>query len=315
MPPATKSSFKCKACGHCVIGFYYYCAKCDDYYHILCSAVPLSVKTHSHPHKLKLEFSPPYDFQCDLCSRACYSGWLYRCGLCEFDAHLGCAFTNKGEQLSQHHSLPLPNSLENEQRMDFSSKGHELMELLARGVKDKGESIDTELVQDHESQPIDQSNLFSKDLTIPSYQFSDACFSIEFAKSILEDDQTYQTSLEDDHHEMKDISKVKEARTRNYTILSNGIIGDSEQAKQEINQVNKLNGRGLSNGKNPTVSNGIDAHVWMELGKENRQRKKNARDQTTTTDTGVSVTPLDGFTVAVPATITFTKLALKCPKH
>lgn len=95
MPESAKGSITCKACGQNVTGFYYSCAECSIWYHILCAGLPVSVSICSHSHPLKLEYSLPYNFECDLCQKPGYNGWLYRCRLCEFDSHLGCAISNQ----------------------------------------------------------------------------------------------------------------------------------------------------------------------------------------------------------------------------
>lgn len=91
---------QCEACGYSIENgtFYYTCVQCDLYYHILCSALPLTISVSSHSHSLKLTFSPPYDFCCDICNIPSYNGWLYRCQICEFDTHISCAISNKKEQ-------------------------------------------------------------------------------------------------------------------------------------------------------------------------------------------------------------------------
>ncbi|KAJ1403355.1 Zinc finger, PHD-type [Sesbania bispinosa] len=92
--PAKKSTFNCVACKHHVMGLCYHCAECNIFFHPLCLALPLSLTITYHPHKIKLEFSPPYDFFCDLCNKPSYNGWLYRCSMCEFDIHIACAVEN-----------------------------------------------------------------------------------------------------------------------------------------------------------------------------------------------------------------------------
>jgi hypothetical protein len=84
------------ACKKHVIGFCYHCAECNMLFHSLCITLPLSLSITKHSHKLKLEFSPPYDFFCDLCNnnKPGYKGWLYRCSMCEFDIHIACAVKN-----------------------------------------------------------------------------------------------------------------------------------------------------------------------------------------------------------------------------
>lgn len=94
-PAVFKGAIKCAACGLHVTAFCYHCAECSNiYFHTFCLALPLSLFTTVHPHSLKLEFSPPYDFFCDLCKKPSFKGWLYRCSLCEFDIHLACAVQN-----------------------------------------------------------------------------------------------------------------------------------------------------------------------------------------------------------------------------
>lgn len=156
----------CNACGSRIDGFYYSCTKCSIYCHMLCVALPLSVKIpSSHPHILKLELKPPYDFQCDLCDRPSYGGWLYRCELCEFDAHVSCAV--KGTQ-SPHQRRGL----------DSKSYEHEVMELLSEVMKGTDVKNRDQDDQDHNH---NQSVHVPEDFALPSYQFSDACFSLDIS--------------------------------------------------------------------------------------------------------------------------------------
>ncbi|XVF55999.1 hypothetical protein PTKIN_Ptkin06aG0081000 [Pterospermum kingtungense] len=140
-------TFHCEACGHHVNGFYYNCVECSTCYHILCLALPLSVAISSHLHTLKLEFSPPYDLQCDICKElASYNRWLYRCQICEFDAHLACAISNQRTQSFRHPTAPLPypltrqnmyssaSAMETKQREDYINEGTELMQLVSKDV-------------------------------------------------------------------------------------------------------------------------------------------------------------------------------------
>ncbi|KAK6804995.1 hypothetical protein RDI58_002779 [Solanum bulbocastanum] len=149
------SSSKCNACRKEILGFSYACAKCSTYYHTLCLlALPLSMELPSHCHKLDLEFCPPYDFECDLCKKPSYKGWLYHCSSCEFDAHISCAITHIDESKTE-------------------KNGDELMELLSIYMKG-AEEISVSQAQQ-----------------TPSYQFSDQCFSIDLAKSQqLNDERT-----------------------------------------------------------------------------------------------------------------------------
>lgn len=102
----TKSTIKCAACGYDVSGFSYHCAECNIFFHSLCLALPVSLEITNHPHEIKLEFSPPYDFFCDLCNKPSYQGWLYRCNMCEFDTHIACAVENLEPHLFQNTSFP-----------------------------------------------------------------------------------------------------------------------------------------------------------------------------------------------------------------
>lgn len=222
MPSSAKGSFKCKACGQNVSGFYYNCGQCGICYHILCSALPLSTSVNSHSHPLMLEFSLPYDFECDLCRKPCYSGWLYRCHLCEFDAHLACAIINQRTQSLEHQSIddPLPNPLTRQiiyspasltessrKVMDYGNESSELQQLvaqgIARGINQETVNVaavtgwDEKLCSPREKIEIKNGMIeFSGKIqtkqdmehvdqlsTSSSYQFGDSYFSIDLAKS------------------------------------------------------------------------------------------------------------------------------------
>lgn len=139
-PSSSIETLKCDACGHHVNGFYYSCSECSLCYHVLCSALPLSVSVSSHTHQLKLTFSPPYNFSCDICCKPSYNGWLYRCQICEFDTHLLCAISNRRTQ-------SFPNTLNGEstysssknsrgirRSLDHSSEGDEVMQLVTQAL-------------------------------------------------------------------------------------------------------------------------------------------------------------------------------------
>ncbi|KAL8123947.1 uncharacterized protein LOC141716700 [Apium graveolens] len=86
--------FNCDACNRRGNGFSYHCMLCDFDLHVVCASKPLSVAHHSHHHPLMLTFKNPYEtkgFSCDICSKIGAKQWLYRCDVCEFDAHLHCA--------------------------------------------------------------------------------------------------------------------------------------------------------------------------------------------------------------------------------
>ncbi|XP_038718854.1 uncharacterized protein LOC120011803 [Tripterygium wilfordii] len=228
---------KCKACGLEITGFHYNCLICGVYYHTLCTALPLSISITSHPHTLKIQFSPPYDFCCDLCNKPSYNGWLYRCRFCEFDAHIACASANQRVQTLNQLFMSLPSSFtsqimhssasltEANRKIDHVSEGKELMQLVLMGVtrgirngniqqsihsavagwdqrlhsprkggigsfgsfgrhQPKSYTVGNTSKSGERSREHDLStSAAADDLTIPSYQFSDLCFSIDFAKS------------------------------------------------------------------------------------------------------------------------------------
>ncbi|KAF9671227.1 hypothetical protein SADUNF_Sadunf12G0025500 [Salix dunnii] len=115
-PPYPGGSFNCDGCGLQGNGFSYHCTTCDFDVHIMCATNPLSLAHQSHPHQLNLAFYPPYQtkgFSCDICNRIGSNHWLYRCGSCEFDAHMECAMSanNRPSPHLQHsNSSPAPNN-------------------------------------------------------------------------------------------------------------------------------------------------------------------------------------------------------------
>ncbi|CAN1144392.1 hypothetical protein LINPERHAP2_LOCUS14065, partial [Linum perenne] len=130
-------------------------------------------------HPLKIHFSPPYDFGCDLCRKPSYKGWLYRCRFCEFDAHIGCAISQRigGGRIS--------------------SSGREALDLLRLrlGIERKLGTAEAEADLEEEilsplmlcTPKSDKSAIWGSRVSsvteIPSYQFSDMCFSIDLHKS------------------------------------------------------------------------------------------------------------------------------------
>ncbi|KAI6685931.1 hypothetical protein NL676_031844 [Syzygium grande] len=96
-------SFHCKACGTPGSGFSYNCNICLGDIHSLCAMKPLSATHDSHPHRLTLEFTPPYEgeggFRCDICERPGSDQWLYRCQQCEYDVHLHCSKSQGGPEV------------------------------------------------------------------------------------------------------------------------------------------------------------------------------------------------------------------------
>ncbi|KAK6921379.1 DC1 [Dillenia turbinata] len=123
-PAYSAGFFSCDACGHRGDAFCYHCRDCDFDIHVTCAEKPLTVNHPSHAHQLSLFFYPPYDakggFSCDLCGRLGTNHWLYRCGGCEFDAHLDCATSlapgvqvqsQQPQPLRHYHTFPGPNQV------------------------------------------------------------------------------------------------------------------------------------------------------------------------------------------------------------
>ncbi|KVI03546.1 uncharacterized protein LOC112512274 [Cynara cardunculus var. scolymus] len=93
-PAYPEGFFKCNACGTHGNGFSYHCSDCQIDLHTTCALMPPSVNHTAHDHTLGLCFTPPYEnqgFSCDICKKPGSNHWLYRCGLCDFDAHMKCA--------------------------------------------------------------------------------------------------------------------------------------------------------------------------------------------------------------------------------
>ncbi|EYU27101.1 hypothetical protein MIMGU_mgv1a018252mg, partial [Erythranthe guttata] len=90
-----KGYFVCDGCGQTGDGFSYNCDPCGYDLHMLCALMPLFATHESHVHKLDLTFESPEptkSFACGICGNpGSRQLWLYRCKLCEFNAHLNCA--------------------------------------------------------------------------------------------------------------------------------------------------------------------------------------------------------------------------------
>ncbi|KAM2044492.1 hypothetical protein ACFX1T_008805 [Malus domestica] len=220
-PSSTKGALNCQACGDPVEGFYYDCADCGFYYHSLCSGLPFSIKTLSHPHALKLSFSPPIDLYCDLCNEPGYDRWLYRCHICEFDSHISCAIYNIQPDLEppQNPIPPLPaytfirqssyssgSSFGINVAENYNSEGNELLHLRLYSPKQELNVRMSKLgnvasCQTDADMAVTSLNLkdtatsVSEDMTLtPSYQFSDAYFSIDL--SYTPNGQKFQANKE-----------------------------------------------------------------------------------------------------------------------
>ncbi|XP_060171005.1 uncharacterized protein LOC132601983 [Lycium barbarum] len=206
-------STKCKGCGKGIAGFSYACTKCSSYFHTLCLALPLSMELTSHCHKLDLEVCPPYDFECDLCKKPSYKGWLYHCSSCEFDAHISCAIKHKGADIENHCEsvFQSKSSDQLQSKTGTGNKCHELMELLTIYMKGTEASVSEESFQDQLEHPAQQT---------PSYQFSDGCFSIDLAKSQLINEEQTGSQM---RKETVEIPRNKEKQNVAYITLPKGV--------------------------------------------------------------------------------------------
>lgn len=264
---------ECEACGRDIAGFHYSCTRCSLYYHMLCVAMPLSVKIpSSHPHILKLELKPLYDFKCDICDRPSYHGWHYHCRLCEFDAHVSCAV--EGAQSPQKPVSQIYSSTDHDAVHESKSHQHELMELLSEGMKVKNVN---NLDQDRHHRALDQSIAVSEAFTLPSCQFSDACFSLDISNP---------------NHQIQ---------TQN-----EWIVHDSKQTNEKLQLLKRqsfsFGVRDLKRELSLAPSTGICTEVWDELGRGNENRNTKAtndrmvfKDQAKDTDNVRTLLPFFSF--------------------
>ncbi|KAJ0693250.1 putative chromatin regulator PHD family [Helianthus annuus] len=116
-------SFRCNSCGKSGSGFCYCCSNCSFDLHIHCAyntlnpkystSPPNQVELKSHPnHPLKLLPKPPYVSGkrfCNVCGTRCNNnGELYRCNVCDYDAHVTCTTLPQSVCREDHaHSLSL----------------------------------------------------------------------------------------------------------------------------------------------------------------------------------------------------------------
>ncbi|KAH6757234.1 hypothetical protein C2S52_023562 [Perilla frutescens var. hirtella] len=255
---------ECEACGRYIAGFYYNCTKCSLHFHMLCVAMPLSVKIpSSHPHILKLELKPLYDFKCDICDRPSYHGWHYHCRACEFDAHVSCAV--KGTHSPQQKFSPQIYSLKGGDGVN-ESKSHqrELMELLSEGMQrvevNNVKNLDHDDHHHHHDhdhhRPLDQSIQVSEAFTLPSCQFSDACFSLDI------------TNTEACNHQIQ--------TQKDWNVY------DSKQNNEKLQLLKRQSfSFGMRDLKREAPSTGICTNVWDELGRANENRNTNATNDRT----------------------------------
>ncbi|KAK1408461.1 hypothetical protein QVD17_40255 [Tagetes erecta] len=255
-PTTSKAPIRCKSCENPIKGFYYRCAKCVDYFHTLCLAAPLSMKTPLHRHSLNIEFVPVYDFQCDLCDQPSYSGWVYHCNLCEFDAHLSCVLTHKG-------SVGPPDDM----RGPMTD---------GAGSRDETRDPVTDVLrgnprQDELMELLTRSSNFvnNQDQSMQSFQLSEACFSIDFQKSLIGNDGGRMQAGRGDVFRVVGIPEEK----RMY-----GGVDDSD-GFEESKRSEKSRGSSFGR-KSTSVSSGvIGAHIWTELEQATEKRNSKAGDR------------------------------------
>ncbi|KAM7270549.1 hypothetical protein ACFE04_029763 [Oxalis oulophora] len=224
-----KESFNCKACRNQISGFYYNCEKCRVSFHILCSNLPLSVAITSHPHTVKLEFTPPYDFECDLCEKPCHNndGWSYRCQFCEFDMHLACAISDKRTELGKQF-----------RKMELGNEKNEITQWILQGmvytsVTGWDDRLSSPImppgtirgIRSSHSTPGRSGPIYGDaSVTTPSYQLTESCFSIDLENSeqnqIYRHNMLFDTSFDipkETKQDFPEFNKIR--RAANYTGL------------------------------------------------------------------------------------------------
>ncbi|KAK4413051.1 hypothetical protein Salat_2952300 [Sesamum alatum] len=119
---------------------------------------------------------------------------------------------------------------------------------------------------------LDQPSLISEDFTLASYNFSDACFSIDITKSIRIDENANDANREGFDHQVQ-------------------IPGPKETAKVAKRESCDLSKRDLKREVSLAPWTGIPSPVWEELGQGNKNRNLTAtndrmllKDQTTKTE-------------------------------
>lgn len=126
-PVYAEGLFNCDACGLQGDGFCYHCKVCGIDLHILCASSPLNFTHQYHHHQLQLTFSAPYPgkmFSCDMCGMNGCNIWLYRCDMCQFDAHLTCVNKQFGVTTRQNPHLFPQNSMPNNFRGSVNPQPH-----------------------------------------------------------------------------------------------------------------------------------------------------------------------------------------------
>lgn len=281
---ATKSTFDCMACKQHATGFCYHCAECNIFFHSICITLPLSLSIAQHPHKIKLEFSPPYDFFCDLCDKPSYKGWLYRCNMCEFDIHIACAVKNIGGGVRIHSAVSGWNKkLFSPLRKHSTGNGKKAM-IVELGLQETEKitstgSVSLEIFQG--KTPLrDKMTPLSDDTSPPlsSNQFSDSYFSIDLNKS-------YSTN-----HDRR--SQVRKEVNNDY-ISQSVVSSNSGRGEEETNGV--VNYWLKNHSHKDKVNAAFEDSSQKVLVKNPKERlaKWSVKDQTTSRDETVSSTTLN----------------------
>lgn len=102
--PYDNRSFICDLCCKIGEGPTYHCKTCKYDLHPQCCALQPTLRSCAHPHPLTLHPSNSIRKKsCDACRNPLTdSEWSYRCELCDFDVHAGCAKLRQKIQTSFH---------------------------------------------------------------------------------------------------------------------------------------------------------------------------------------------------------------------
>ncbi|KAJ0693248.1 putative chromatin regulator PHD family [Helianthus annuus] len=122
-PTYSSGSFICNECNKTGSGLCFCCSNCEFDLHIHCAfntlnpnpstPPPNQIKLKSHPnHPLKYLPKPPSASgfrSCDVCGTGCDpNGALYRCDICDYDAHVTCTTLPESVRREDHpHTLSL----------------------------------------------------------------------------------------------------------------------------------------------------------------------------------------------------------------
>ncbi|XP_057782819.1 uncharacterized protein LOC131000767 [Salvia miltiorrhiza] len=124
------------------------------------------------------------------------------------------------------------------------------MELLSQGMK----RVE---VHDHHLRPLDQSIAVSEAFTLPSFQFSDACFSLDISKSIPSERNRNEAGIETQWTRCDSKQNSEKLQLLKRQSFSFGV----KDLKREVTLA---------------PSTGICTPVWDQLGRENGNRNAKA---------------------------------------